>query len=118
MKNREEKKLPRFHVLFRSSYLSVLHWQFLVTYIFSLSLKFGACYITSQWGELRVKNAILSLQVLFLVFWLLFFIKEFVFLSFSFLFLIKYQVCATEFNQSETGTDDKNFSVELLDFEI
>ena len=36
---------------------SVFHYQFLITPIFSVSLKFEACYITGQWGELRVKNA-------------------------------------------------------------
>ena len=37
---------------------SVLHWQFLITYFFSVSLKFAACYITGEWGEFRMKNVI------------------------------------------------------------
>ena len=28
-----------------------------IPYIFSLSLKFEACYIMGQWGEFRIKNA-------------------------------------------------------------
>ena len=34
-------------------------------YIFSVSLKFGARYITGQWGEFRVKSANICLHVLF-----------------------------------------------------
>ena len=36
---------PRGYLYVR--YKSVLHWQFLITYIFSVSLKFRACRITS-----------------------------------------------------------------------
>ena len=48
----------------------------LITYIFSASLKFRACYITGQWDELTVNNATLNLHMLSLYF-LLFFIKKF-----------------------------------------
>ena len=37
--------------------LSVFHWQFLITYTFSVSLKFEHVYIKDQWGEFKVKNA-------------------------------------------------------------
>ena len=33
---------------------SVFHWQFLTTYIFSVSLKFLACFIRRQWDEVTV----------------------------------------------------------------
>ena len=36
---------------------SVFYWQFLINYIFSVSLKFRAYYITGQWGKFRVMNA-------------------------------------------------------------
>ena len=58
------------------------------TYIFFVSLKFGAFI---------VKNATLSLHLVFFgIFW---FIspKKIVLLSFSFLFLMKYQISATEY---------------------
>ena len=35
---------------------SVFHWQFLIIYILSLSLKIGACYITGQWGRVLSKE--------------------------------------------------------------
>ena len=40
--------------------------------------------------------------------------EKVVFLFFSFLFLMKYQLSATEYNQSKTGSGDKNLSLELL----
>ena len=53
----------------------VFHCQFLITYIFSVSLMFGvcyiACYITGQWGEFWVKNATFCLHVLFWHFFVL-----------------------------------------------
>ena len=67
---------------------SMFHWQFLITYIFFVSLKFRACYITGQCGEFTVKNATLYLLILSWYF-LLFFFKKLVLLSFSFLLLIK-----------------------------
>ena len=53
---------------------SEFHWQCLITYIFSVSLKFGACYITGQLDKFRVKNASLRLHTFWLFF--LFFIKK------------------------------------------
>ena len=76
-------------------YKSAFLWQFLITYIFSVSLKFRACYITGQWGEFRVKNSTLCLYLRFWHFFL--FLSKNLFLSFSFLFLIKYQICAIEY---------------------
>ena len=34
-----------FHVLIVAR-MSMFHWKFVISYIFSVSLKFGACYIT------------------------------------------------------------------------
>ena len=50
----------------------MFHWEFLITFIFSRSLKFGACYITGQWGEFTVKNTTLCLNTLFLFIFLFF----------------------------------------------
>ena len=57
-------------------YVSVFHWQFLITCFFPESLKFDPCYIMGQWGEFTVKSATLCLHILSQHF-LLFFIKEF-----------------------------------------
>ena len=43
----------------------VFHWQFLISDIFFVFLKFRACYITGQWNEFRVKNAFLCFHILF-----------------------------------------------------
>ena len=61
--------------------MSVFHRQFLISYIFSASLRFGASHITRQWGEPRIKNATLHFHILF---WdiFLFFIIKFVLLLF------------------------------------
>ena len=52
-------------------------------------------WVIGQWGEFRINNAASCFHVLFLHF--LFFIIKSVFLSFSFLFLMKYQIAATEY---------------------
>ena len=59
---------------------SVFHWQFLFTYIFSASLKFGICYITGQWGKFRVKNATLCLHILLRYLFVVFYQKICVFI--------------------------------------
>ena len=93
---------------------SVFHCQFLIFYIFSVCLTFGACYITGQFGVIRVKNDTFCLYVLFWHF-LMFFIKEFVFLSLSFLFFDEVSNFRNNINQSKTGIGDKKLSVELYD---
>ena len=42
----------------------------LIYFIVSLSLKFGACYITGQWSEFKVTNATLCLYILFWYFFI------------------------------------------------
>ena len=66
-------------------------FQFLITYISSVSLKLGACYIAGQWGDFRVKNATLCSHILLWHFFVVFHQKT-LFLSFSLLFLMKYQI--------------------------
>ena len=61
----------------------VFHWQFLITHIFFVSLRFGANYIM---GEFKVKNAIFVYTYFFGIF-LLFFIKKDIFYHFQFFFL-------------------------------
>ena len=36
--------------------LSAFLWKFLISYFFSVSRKFVACYITGQWSEFTIKN--------------------------------------------------------------
>ena len=64
---------------------SVFHWQYLMVYIFSISLTFGTCCIMSQWDDFIVKNAALSLHILSRHFFFVFHQKSCV-LSFSFFF--------------------------------
>ena len=82
----------------------VSHWQFLITYTFSVSLKFLACYITGQWGELIVKNATLCLHILSWHNYVVFMI---------FIFLWSIEFAWQNINQSETRTGDMKSSVEL-----
>ena len=55
----------------------------------SVSLEFGAHNITSEWGEFNIKNTTLAF-IHFFDISLLSFIIKFVFLSFSFLYLMTY----------------------------
>ena len=69
--------------------LSVLHWQFLITYTFSVSLKFRCKhYITGQWGEFTVKNATFYLNIYYWHFIVVFHEKICVY-TISFLFFDK-----------------------------
>ena len=49
-------------------------WQFLITYISSVSLKLLPCYITGQWGEFALKKCCLMFKYTFLTFFVVFFI--------------------------------------------
>ena len=62
-----------------------------------VSLKFGVCYITGQWGEFRANNNTSCLHCYMCTF----FIKKIVFLSYSFLFLMNYQKPVPEMYASE-----------------
>ena len=57
--------------------------NFFITYFFSVSLKFWSCYVTVEWGNLKVKNGTLCLDKLSWFFFLL--LRRTVF-SFSFNF--------------------------------
>ena len=111
--------LPKSLQFLHSAVLSgsVFHWQILITCIFSISLKFGACYITGQWGEFRVMNTILCLHILFwyvfFLFFVLFFIKKICFYHFHFSFWWSTKFPQQNINQSETGIGEKKLSVEL-----
>ena len=80
---------------------------------FLQSLKFGACYITGHWNGFRVKDATLCFHIFFYI--LLFFIQKFVFLSFSFIFLTKYRITASEYKPIWNRNGDKKLSVELYE---
>ena len=78
----------------------VFYWQFLITYIFSVSLKFGAFYIMGQWGKFSVKKVNFSVHIFLWHFWFLLFIKNvknLCFHHFHLFFLMKYQISATEY---------------------
>ena len=88
-------------ILIQSNYLlksSLFRWIFFnrspfgnVFYIF-----YPYPYITGQWGKFTVKNVLYNYIYFLGNFFCLFFIKNFAFLSFSFLFLMKYWISATE----------------------
>ena len=83
--------------------------------IFFVSLRFGACYITGQWSELRVKNATLCLHVLFRHFFVAFYQK----ICFFIIFISFFDKVSNFRNriliQSKAGTSGKKLSVELYD---
>ena len=80
-----------------------------------MSLKFVACYITCQWGELRVKNATLSAYILYLAFFFVFYQKICVFvISISFFDKVSNLHNRILLNNQETEIDDKKLSVEML----
>ena len=87
---RDEKKNVLQYLMLAQS---VFHCQFCFTYIFSVSLKFGAYYIKGQ-----NKRMLLYVYKYFCVILLLFYIKKFVFLSSSFPFLMKNQISATKYS--------------------
>ena len=104
-----KKGLRRFTVPLFCSYKytkSMFQWQILINFIFSVSLKFQACYITSQWGEFSVKNALLRLHI-----HAVFHQKICVFIILFFWWSIKFP--QQNINQSETEISDKKLSVEL-----
>ena len=86
--------------------------QFLITYIFSVSVKFGACYI-------RVSGASSEYRRLFYVciyyfrFFFSFFIKKLCFYYFHFFSWWSIKFPQQNINQSETRIGDEKLSVEL-----
>ena len=92
---------------------SVFRWQFLITYIFSVSLKFQACYFMGQWGEFTVKNTTLYLNILSLHFFFCFSSKKLCFYRFHFFFWWNTKFLQQNINQPETGIGDKKLPVEL-----
>ena len=96
------KILPMVESLLRN----VFHWQFLATYIFYVSLKFRACYITGQWDEFTLKNASLYLHVLSCFFFCCFLSKKK-----CFWWIIEFP--QQNIKQSETGIGDNKVSLEL-----
>ena len=76
----EEEKLINSDNIFR-----VFHWQFFINYVFSVSLNFGTCCITSQWGKVQSKECYFMYTDTFLAFLLLLFIEtcvSIIFISF------------------------------------
>ena len=88
--------LKRRHI--RIHFGSVFHWQFFITNIFSVSWKFGACYITEQWGRVQSEECYSMFAYIFCYFLFVLFLTEKLFLSYWFLFLMKYQICAWQCN--------------------
>ena len=107
-------KIYKFKQVFHNRLLGVFHWQFLITYIFSLFLKFGACYITSQWGRVQSKQCYFIFTYTFLECFSCILSKKFVFLSFLFLFFFLWwsnKFPQQIINQSETRSGDKKSSL-------
>ena len=92
--------------------MSVFHWQFLIIYIFSVSLKFRAYYITGQWREFSINNATLCLHILYDIFFLPF-IKRLCFDHFHFFFWWSIKFTQQNINQSQAGVGDKKLSLKL-----
>ena len=88
---------------------SVFHWQYLISYIFSVFLQFGAGYIMVQWGEFRI---LLDVFIYFFGIFMLFFIINF--LSFRFFFWWRIRFLQHSINQSEKGIGEKKLSVEMI----
>lgn len=88
---------PRF---WKRNISDVFYWQYLISNIFLVSLKLGACDIRGQWVEFKIKNPILFFHILFCHF-VLFFLIKFVSLSFLFYFffvcLMEYQIYTTKY---------------------
>ena len=87
---------------------------------FSVSLKFGACYITGQWTEFRTKTATLCLYLFFWYFFCYFSTKN-LFLNkidliyhFYFFFWWSLKFPQENIKQSEIGIGDKKFSAEHI----
>ena len=83
----------------------MFHWQFLITYVSSVSLKFQTCYITGQWGEFTVKIMLLYTHI-HIRSWhfFLFFIKYLHFYHFHFFFWRSMKFLQQNINHlSETG---------------
>ena len=93
--------------------MSIFHWQFLITYIFTAPQKFGECYITGQWGEFRVNNATLCLHFLFWYCFCCFSSRNLCFYNFHFIFWWSIKFPLQNINQSETRIGDKKLSEEL-----
>ena len=89
---------------------SLFHWQFLITYTFSVSLKFRVCYIIGQLGKFTVKNAI---YIYFLCIFCCFLSKNMCFYHFHFFFCWSIELPQKNSHRSETGIGDKKLSVEL-----
>ena len=64
----------------------MFHWRFLITYIFSVALKFLTCYITDKWDEFTVKIRMLLYTDIHILSWQFFFF--FCFLLFIYIFII------------------------------
>ena len=65
--SRNSGRFPKFAEYgYKESLISLTMFQeILITYIFCVSLKFGAYYITCQWGDFRIKNTSLYLHTIF-----------------------------------------------------
>ena len=104
-----------FNLAFTINHGWKFQWQFLFVYVFSLSPRLGASYITGPWGEFRVISTALYLLILLLLllFLLLFFTKRMRFYQFYFFFRWSIKFLKQNINQSKTGIGDKKLSVEL-----
>ena len=91
----------------------MFNWQFLISYIFSVSLKFGVCYITGQRGEFRIKQATLGFSQIFWIFFSFFNYKSCVFIIVSSFFDEASSFSRNQWSELVSGTM-KNHIIENL----
>ena len=90
----------------------VFHWQSIITYIFSVCLKFGACCIMGQWDEFRPMKAAVS-EHIFLGLFTCFLSTKICLNYIYFCFWWSIKFLQQNINHSETGIGDKKLPVEL-----
>ena len=92
-----KKKLINSDNIFR-----VFHWQFFIDYIFSISLNFGACCITSQWGKVQSKECYFMYTDTFWHFYCCFSSRHMCFYHFHFFFRWSFNFPQQSIDHSET----------------
>ena len=90
---------------------SVTYWKFLISYIFSISVKFGTGHRSV--GRVQNNECYFKFSYIFFDILFLFFIMEFVHLSFSFLFCSMIKFPLQIMNQSEADIGVQKLSLQL-----
>lgn len=102
----------KYSVLWNYNITNMFVWENDTTSYFSACLNFGACYIMGKWGEFKLTTLIYVFINSFGIF-CFFYQKICVFIIFIYFFRIKYQISATNINESETGIGGPKLPLEL-----